>query len=64
MSGLQRLGTYVRTHPVAMFLVGGVALQIARSIQVTNTYNQHFKKYDVQRRKELEEILAAHHHKD
>jgi len=44
--------------------VGGVALQIARSIQVTNTYNQHFKKYDVQRRKELEEILAAHHHKD
>lgn len=60
MSGLQRLFNYCRQNPVALYLGGGFALHCLRTLAVNNAYQQHFARYDVERKRELEEYLATH----
>lgn len=60
MSGLQRLFTYARENPVAVYIGGGVVLHLLRTFSVNSAYQQHFVRYDIERKHELEEYLASH----
>jgi hypothetical protein len=60
MSGIQRVFNYARANPVALYIGGGFILHTLRSFAVNAAYDQHFTKYDVERKRELEEFLANH----
>ena len=60
MSGIQRLFTYCRQNPVALYIGGGFVLHLLRTISVNQAYQQHFARFDVERKRELEEYLATH----
>ncbi len=60
MSGIQRLWNYCRQNPVALYLGGGFVLHVLRTVSVNQAYQQHFARFDVERRRELEEYLATH----
>ena len=60
MSGLQRFFNYCKANPVAIYLGGGVALHILRSFSVNQAYQQNFARFDIERKRELEEYLATH----
>lgn len=60
MSGIQRLLNYCRQNPVALYIGGGFALHFLRTFAVNSAYQQHFARFDVERRRELEEYLATH----
>ena len=42
MSGIGRVLSYARTNPVAVYLAGGVALHLLRSVAVNSAYTKHF----------------------
>lgn len=60
MSGLQRLFNYCKQNPAAFYLGGGFALHCLRTLNVNNAYQQHFARFDVERKRELDEYLATH----
>ena len=60
MSGLQRVWNYCLQNPVALYIGGGVVLHVLRTVAVNNAYQQNFARYDVERKRELEEYLATH----
>ena len=60
MSGLQRLTTFAKQNPVALYIGGGVLLHVLRTFSVNQAYQQNFARYDVERQRELEAYLASH----
>ena len=60
MSGIQRIWSYCRENPVALYLGGGVLLHTLRTATVNRCYTQYFARNDVERKLELEEFLSTH----
>ena len=58
MSGLQRALNYVRAHPIAIYIGGGVFLHLLRNQAVSAAYRENFTIFDVERQRELERFMA------
>lgn len=58
MSGIQCCINYVRARPLGIYLVGGVALAFGRDYFLKQRYNEHFGRFDVERRMERLAIEA------
>lgn len=51
---------YCRQNPVALYIGGGFVLHALRTAAVNQAYEEHFARYDVERKRELEQYLASH----
>jgi hypothetical protein len=54
MSFIQRSLNYMRSNPVASYILGGLVLASLRESAVRDYYAKHYHRFDLERKRELE----------
>jgi predicted solute-binding protein len=48
----------MRNNPVASYIIGGIVLSTLRESAIRDYYAKHYHRFDLERKRELEEFLA------
>lgn len=57
-TSVQRVFTYIRQNPIAVYIGGGLILHQLRMYSVQKSYQENYARYDVERQVELQEYLS------